>query len=90
MSDRVIPLHAPDWVHHPLIAGALAAVESASHPLMILASSHVSCRVHYPACLASLDGETFFPTSFPSVSERVYRKASHFLETLLREEPFLS
>ncbi len=90
MSDRVIPLHAPDWVHHPLIAGALAAVEAASRPLMISASSHVSCRVHFPACVVSLDGAQFFPTSFSPVSDRVQRQACHFLETLLREEPFLS
>ncbi len=90
MSDHVIPLHAPDWVHHPLIAGALAAVEAASQPLMISASSHVACRVHYPACLVSLDGAQFFPTSSFHPSDRLYRKASHFLETLLKEEPFLS
>ena len=90
MSDRVIPLYAPDWVHHPLIAGALVAVEAASKPLMISVSSQVASRVHFPACLISLDGERFFPTYPYYASDRIYRKASHFLETLLKEEPFLS
>ncbi|MFA6280621.1 MAG: hypothetical protein WC612_07525 [Bdellovibrionales bacterium] len=90
MSDSVIPLRSSSWLNHPLIAGALAAVEAASNPLMISASSHVACRVHFPACLTSLDGEQFFPTSFSPVSDRVQRKACHFLETLLKEEPFLS
>jgi len=88
IKDHGTLIAIAQWTKKPLIAGALDAVAHADvWRSLVTASFHVARRVHFPGCFVSLDGEHFFAQV---ALDRRYRHATLFLETLLKDEPFLS
>ncbi|HAX92067.1 MAG TPA: hypothetical protein DCY07_07670 [Rhodospirillaceae bacterium] len=90
MPNNIETFRTSNWAKNPLIAGALAAAARSQTPRLMRVSTQVARCVHLPAHLVSLDGQKFFPTSSYDKADRIYRRTSLFLETLLKEEPFLS